>query len=161
MCMGRRSQDDMAHSGASAQILLVERGDLDRVFTAAFFAAPGVMLALLLAVLFWPVPEVLTSAATHPILLSSTLNQVRVEPREKIFLTLAIAFGFCFAFAVLIPRLPCIEFNKRSLVLLACVVPLFNTCCGQAMNNASGEWWALGGFAASVAIAWIAIRVSR
>src|SRR5688572_6598417 len=111
--------------------------------TAAFIGAIGVMLALCAAALFWPLPGQFVGA--HDVILDSHLHQVRVEPREKAFLALAVALGFSMALAAIIFRKPHVDFSWRTLTILAPVAPLLNVCCGPALNEVTGVWWSLAG----------------
>lgn len=144
---------------SSTQELLIGRPDLDRLTTAAFIGAVGVMLALCAATLLWAPPSV--AVGSHAVILDSSLQQLRVEPREKGFLALAVAIGFSMALAAIGFRKPRITFSWRTLAILALVVPLFNVCSGPALNQVAGSWWAFAGLGGLLALTWVAARISR
>jgi hypothetical protein len=145
--------------GPSTEGLLIKRRDLDRLTAAAFAAAVGVMLALCVAAAFWPAPHQFTGS--HAVILDSMLGAQRVEPREKVFFVLAVAIGFVVSLAALLTQRPVIACSRRTLALLAAVVAAFNLCCHHALNDPSGAMWALGGLAAVLLLAWVAMRASR
>src|SRR4051812_35926658 len=84
-------------SDCSAAGLVIARSDLDRLVAACFVAAVGVMLALCMAVLFWPAP--VPASGSHAIILDFTLGALRIEPREKAFFALAVTIGFSMGLA--------------------------------------------------------------
>lgn len=140
---------------------MVIKDDLEQMITAAVFGAIGATLALLLAALFWPPPEVLSAAAHHPYMLPSQHEQVRVEPREKAFLALAASLGFLGALAGVSVRRLRVHISKRCLLIVGLVVPVLNLCADPALNQPSGATWALVGLVAELLLAWAALRSSR
>ena len=139
---------------------MVSRADFDRLATAVFAAAVGVMIAALAAALLWPPPAAIAGGEQAAVL-GSQLQQVRLEPREKGFLAFAVAAGFLLALAALAWRRPRIRCAPAVLVLLALAAAVVNFCCDPALNDASGAGWALGGLAAVLALAFAAVRLSR
>jgi hypothetical protein len=144
---------------AASQGLIAGKADLDRLAGAAFAVAAGVMLALCAAALLWPPPDLV--AGVHAMILDSQAPQLRVEPREKAFLALAVTLGFLAGLLAMALRRPRIALSRRTLALLALEVAVINVCCAPALNDEAGAGWALAGLAAALALGYAAVRASR
>jgi len=140
----------------------IGRDDFGRLLTAAFAASVGVMLSLLISALFWPPPGPM--AGSHPTIVGSAIDALRIEPREKAFFALAPTLGFIGAGAALLLRWAAIGMHTRSLVLLLPLLALVNICCPYALNEGEGWSMAAAGFCGTLALyacAWKASRRSR
>jgi hypothetical protein len=138
---------------------LVGRPELDALTAAAFLAAVGVMLALCASVPLWPLPADFTGVHAH--ILDSSTQQLRLEPREKGFLALAAAAGFCAAFLALALRRPRITCSWRTCALLAVVVLVVNFASGLVLNYATGMRLVLAALGVVLALTYAAVRASR
>ena len=125
------------------------------LIVGAFAASVGVMAALWLAAAFLPGPA--QFVGVHQAILPSHAAQLRIEPREKAFIGLALAFGFVAALLAISVVRRQIGVSIRTLFSLLSLIPLFNICCDRALNQPSGASWAFMGLLASVAIAGFAL----
>ena len=133
-------------------------GDIDsvsRLIIAAFASTIGVMAALLIAVALLPAPA--PFLGVHPIILPSHSAQLRVEPREKAFVGLALALGFATALLAITVIRRQIELSKRTIFALLLLIPLCNIFSDNALNQQFGAPWAFFGLVASMAVAWISL----
>lgn len=134
-----------------SECAILDVADLDYVASAVCVSAIGVMVALGLAAALWPPPGLLTE--THPVVVSSQLAQLRLEPREKGFLALAIVLGGLGGCLALMRRQPLVRFSPLSVAMLIALIPLFAVCCDHALNGPAGLWWGIAGVAGTVALA--------
>lgn len=144
-----------AHGATLTTCFLVDDSFRSKIIVGAFSASVGVMTALLLATFILPEPTTLVGA--HPTILPSHAAQLRIEPREKAFVGLALALGFVAAVLASFLVRRRIGLSKRTLVSLLSLIPLFNFCCDRGLNQTSGANWAFAGLLTSVAIAWFVL----
>lgn len=134
---------------------LTDGQTLSHLIVGALAAAIGVMAALSLAVVLLPAPG--SFVGVHSIILPSSVSGLRIEPREKAFVGLALILGFLAALVAISVVRRRIGLSKRTVLGLLSLILLFNVCSNPALNQESGASWALAGLLASVAIAWFVL----